>query len=69
MVVNIPVGGETKDTVEEITEGEVEDQEEYWIFCHGKLLTKRSPNSARKEIQIEEGGDGDDVTNSPNDSD
>ena len=40
MVVDIPVGRETTHTVQEITEAEVENQQKYWIFSHGKLLPK-----------------------------
>ena len=66
MVVHIPVGRETNDTVEEITEAEVENQEECWIFCHAEFLAEFLFYSAREEIEIQEGGDGKDVTNCPN---
>ena len=64
MVVNHPKGGKTNDTVEEITEAEVEDEEEYWISHHGKLLTKLPLDPLRKAVEIDESGDGDNITNS-----
>ena len=66
MVVDIPVGRETTQTVEEVTEAEVEDQQKYWIFSHGKLLPKLLLYSHREEIEIPKCRYGEDVTERPN---
>ena len=62
--MNNPVGGQTKDAKEEVTETEVKDEEKYWILHHGKLLSKLPLDPISKAAKIDECGDSDDVTNS-----
>ena len=66
MVVDIPLGRETNHTVEQITEAEVEDQQKYWIFSHGKLLAKLLLYSHREEVEIPKGTYREDVTERSN---
>ena len=50
--------------MEEVTDAEMEDQEKYGIFSHCEFLIELPLDSLRKEVEIEECEDGDDVANS-----
>ena len=56
IVVDRPVGGETKATVEEITEAEMTDENEDWILGEAELISEEPPpDSCLTGENIEEG--------------
>ena len=66
MVVDAPISRKPKDTVKEITDAEIKDEEKHWFFDHRKLLAKLLLYSHREAVEIDEGRYGDKVANCSN---
>ena len=66
MIVNNPVGGKAKYTEQKITETEVKNEIKHRIVHHTKVMAKLAPNSLFEAAKINEGDDGDGITDNPN---
>ena len=70
IIVDNPVGRKTNNAVEEITDAEVEDEEENWILCYAsKILIEVSFYPVPKAVEIDKGENSDDIANRANNPD